>query len=93
MERCVEHDLAGEFDLVFEPEGPAAAWCFPSRFRRPMAEVSGARVLLVEDEGLVALMLEDMLEELGLKVVASAAQVKKPASSRPRNRSIWRCLM
>lgn len=42
-----------------------------------MAEVSGARVLLVEDEGLVALMLEDMLEELGLKVVASAAQVKK----------------
>lgn len=42
-----------------------------------MTEVSGARVLLVEDEGLVALMIEDMLEELGLKVVASAAHVKK----------------
>jgi CheY-like chemotaxis protein len=40
-------------------------------------DVSGARVLLVEDEGLVALMIEDMLEELGLKVVASAAHVKK----------------
>ncbi|WP_346015868.1 response regulator [Bradyrhizobium sp. 180] len=39
--------------------------------------MSGVRVLLVEDEGLVALMIEDMLEELGLKVVASAAQVKK----------------
>lgn len=42
-----------------------------------MAEVSGARVLVVEDEGLVALMIEDMLEELGLKVVASAAHVTK----------------
>lgn len=42
-----------------------------------MAEMSGARVLLVEDEGLVALMIEDMLEELGLEVVASAAHVKK----------------
>lgn len=42
-----------------------------------MSEVSGARVLLVEDEGLVALMIEDMLEELGLKVVASAAHLKK----------------
>jgi DNA-binding response OmpR family regulator len=41
-----------------------------------MSEVSGARVLLVEDEGLVALMIEDMLEELGLKVVASAAHLK-----------------
>jgi CheY-like chemotaxis protein len=42
-----------------------------------MADISGTRVLLVEDEGLVALMIEDMLEELGLKVVASAAQVAK----------------
>jgi CheY-like chemotaxis protein len=42
-----------------------------------MAELSGATVLLVEDEGLVALMIEDMLEELGLKVVASAAQMPK----------------
>ncbi|OSI76515.1 hypothetical protein BSZ21_04030 [Bradyrhizobium canariense] len=42
-----------------------------------MADMSGARVLLVEDEGLVALMIEDMLEELGLKVVASAAHLKK----------------
>lgn len=42
-----------------------------------MAEVPGARVLLVEDEGLVALMIEDMLDELGFKVVASAAHVTK----------------
>ncbi|MGY3355768.1 CheY-like chemotaxis protein [Bradyrhizobium sp. GM0.4] len=55
----------------------AAAWCFPLCLQRPMVELSGAKVLLVEDEGLVALMLEDMLEELGLKVVASAAHVQK----------------
>jgi PAS domain S-box-containing protein len=29
MERCVEHDLAGEFDLVFEPEGTRCRMVFP----------------------------------------------------------------
>ncbi|WP_407113369.1 PAS domain S-box protein [Bradyrhizobium sp. LMG 9283] len=29
MERCVEHDLAGEFDLVFEPEGTRCSMVFP----------------------------------------------------------------
>ncbi|WP_128924108.1 PAS domain-containing sensor histidine kinase [Bradyrhizobium guangxiense] len=29
MERCVEHDLAGEFDLVFEPEGTRCRMTFP----------------------------------------------------------------
>jgi PAS domain S-box-containing protein len=29
MERCVEHDLAGEFDLVFEPEGTRCRMAFP----------------------------------------------------------------
>lgn len=42
-----------------------------------MPEPSGLRVLLVEDEGLVALMIEDMLADLGFNVVASAAQLKK----------------
>jgi CheY-like chemotaxis protein len=55
-----------------------------------MAELSGATVLLVEDEGLVALMIEDMLEELGLKVVASAAQCQRPANWQRRRRSMWR---
>ncbi|WP_338305040.1 sensor histidine kinase, partial [Bradyrhizobium ottawaense] len=31
MERCVEHDLAGEFDLVFEPEGTRCRMVFPIR--------------------------------------------------------------
>jgi two-component sensor histidine kinase len=29
MERCVEHDLAGEFDLVFEREGTRCRMTFP----------------------------------------------------------------
>jgi PAS domain S-box-containing protein len=29
MERCIEHDLAGEFDLVFEPEGTRCRMAFP----------------------------------------------------------------
>jgi CheY-like chemotaxis protein len=33
------------------------------------------RILLVEDEGLVALMLEDMLEDMGYDVAFSAASV------------------
>jgi len=42
-----------------------------------MTEASNARVLVVEDEGAVALMIEDMLEDLGFKVVASAAHLTK----------------
>jgi PAS domain S-box-containing protein len=29
MERCIEHDLSGEFDLVFEPEGTRCRMAFP----------------------------------------------------------------
>lgn len=42
-----------------------------------MPELSGSRVFLVEDEALVALMIEDMLTDLGFSVVASAAQLTK----------------
>lgn len=41
-----------------------------------MPELSGS-ALLVEDEALVALMIEDMLTELGLDVIASVSQVAK----------------
>jgi DNA-binding response OmpR family regulator len=41
-----------------------------------MPELSGS-ALLVEDEALVALMIEDMLVALGIDVVASAAQLAK----------------
>jgi CheY-like chemotaxis protein len=35
------------------------------------------RILVVEDEGLVAMLLEDMLEELGHQVVGPAATLKR----------------
>jgi CheY-like chemotaxis protein len=42
-----------------------------------MPEAPSSRVLLVEDEALVALMIEEMLVELGFNVVASAGQLKR----------------
>ena len=42
-----------------------------------MPELDGVRVLVVEDEGAVALMLEDMLEELGCEIAASVATVAR----------------
>jgi CheY-like chemotaxis protein len=42
-----------------------------------MPELAGARVLIVEDEGMVAILLEDMLEDLGCVVAASVATVAR----------------
>lgn len=42
-----------------------------------MIEFSGVRVLLVEDEGTVAMMIEDMLAELGCELVASVGSLAK----------------
>ena len=38
-------------------------------------ELQGLRVLIVEDESLLAMLLEDMLADLGCKVIGSAATV------------------
>jgi CheY-like chemotaxis protein len=40
-----------------------------------MTGLSGTRVFLVEDEGFVALMIEDLLLEFGCELVASVADV------------------
>jgi DNA-binding NtrC family response regulator len=42
-----------------------------------MAELAGLRVLIVEDEAGVALLLEDMLLELGCNVIGSIARVDR----------------
>ena len=42
-----------------------------------MTELAGLRALVVEDEGGVALLIEDMLEELGCQVVASVPTLAK----------------
>ena len=42
-----------------------------------MRSLAGRRVILVEDEILVALLLEDMLEEIGCEVVGIASSVEE----------------
>jgi CheY-like chemotaxis protein len=46
-----------------------------------MAELAGLRVLVVEDEGMVALLIEDMLAELGCDVAVSAASLAKAVTA------------
>ncbi|HEV7437291.1 MAG TPA: response regulator [Pseudorhizobium sp.] len=45
-----------------------------------MSEFSGIKVLIVEDESLVALMIEDMLQDLGCDIIASVARLKEACS-------------
>lgn len=40
-----------------------------------MTPFAGIRVLVVEDESAIAMMIEDMLQELGCEVVASVARL------------------
>jgi len=42
---------------------------------RAMSDRRGLRVLLVEDEAIIAIMLEDMLADLGCEVVGPAANI------------------
>ncbi|HEY0680800.1 MAG TPA: response regulator [Steroidobacter sp.] len=42
-----------------------------------MADLKGLRVLVVEDEGAIALLIEDMLLDLGCEIAASAPQLDK----------------
>jgi CheY-like chemotaxis protein len=42
-----------------------------------MIDLTGLRILVVEDEGAVALLIEDMLLELGCEIAASAGEFVK----------------
>jgi CheY-like chemotaxis protein len=44
---------------------------------RQISKLQGLRILVVEDEALVALQLEDMLTELGCAVVGPASRVRQ----------------
>jgi DNA-binding response OmpR family regulator len=41
-----------------------------------MTKLHGARVLIVEDDAIIAMMVEDMLSELGCEIVATAARLE-----------------
>jgi len=42
-----------------------------------MTDLSGLRVLVVEDEGVIAMLLEDMLETLGCEIAGSLARLEQ----------------
>ena len=42
-----------------------------------MTELTGLKVLVVEDEAMVAMLIEDMLEDLGCTVIGSIASLAK----------------
>ena len=41
----------------------------------PQSKLSGRRVLVVEDEAMIAMMIEDMLVDLGCEIVGPASQI------------------
>jgi DNA-binding response OmpR family regulator len=41
-----------------------------------MTDLSGFRALIIEDEGPIALLIEDMLLDLGCEIIASAAELE-----------------
>tara|TARA_R100001143_G_scaffold62349_1_gene65458 strand:+ start:529 stop:924 length:396 start_codon:yes stop_codon:yes gene_type:complete len=45
-----------------------------------VTSLTGIRVLVVEDEGMVAMLIEEMLEDLGCVVVDSVARLAKASS-------------
>jgi CheY-like chemotaxis protein len=49
-----------------------------------MAELAGLLALVVEDEGMVALLIEGMLEELGCEVMLSVATLEKATTAATR---------
>ena len=84
----VERQLGGKTTFDWRPEGLSCALFVPHRLgidarNAPVAAVANAaarpiscdRVLIVEDEALVAMILEEQLEELGLSVAATCASV------------------
>ncbi len=92
---AIEHQLGGEFDLVWAPTGvtcritfplarntatatypaapqPADTSAAPAAAAAPGTELVGKRVLVLEDEALIALTLTETLRELGCMIVGPA---------------------
>jgi DNA-binding response OmpR family regulator len=51
-------------------------------------EFQGARVLLVEDDTMICLLFEDMLLELGCKVVGPACDIRRATDMAQRHKGI-----
>jgi PAS domain S-box-containing protein len=89
VRRSVEYELGGTVSLDFEPEGLRCVLEIPlasaeavtdgdamemtSSNEHDVADLQGMRVLLVEDSILIAMQMQDVLEESGCIVVGPAA--------------------
>jgi two-component sensor histidine kinase/CheY-like chemotaxis protein len=83
----VERQLGGKATFDWRPEGLSCALSIPHHSGIDARHSSNAttnaaarpiscdRIMIVEDEALVAMILEDQLDELGLSVVATCASV------------------
>lgn len=85
----IERQLGGKTTFDWRPEGLSCMLVVPRQAgvdaRRDLTpgaaddaaenSISGRRIMIVEDEALVAMVLNDQLEELGLSIVATCANV------------------
>ncbi|WP_430252293.1 HWE histidine kinase domain-containing protein [Neorhizobium sp. DAR64860/K0K1] len=96
IEKTVRHDLDGTVHIEFAREGLKARIVLPKAHLRaiaarstefenkqpvPLRPVSDLKVLLVEDQSLIAMDTEELLRELGAKSVSVAATVITALSS------------
>lgn len=91
IEKTVSHDLGGEISMDFAKEGLRASFTLPAIHLHEVAmpvppassgesyaeelPIGGLRVLLVEDQSLIAMDTEELLRALGAEVVSVAATV------------------
>ena len=93
IERACSYELEGEVELDYAPEGLTCKVVFPVASvrgalltRRPMMQVLaskpllGCRVLVVEDEMLLAMELESLLEEQGCAIIGPVSTVGRALS-------------
>jgi CheY-like chemotaxis protein len=90
IQRAFEFELDGSTELPFEPEGLRLEASFrqlrsflmivaggAKTMSTPSARLQGVRVLVVEDELVIALELEDLLSQLGCIPLTSAPTIQK----------------
>ena len=87
----IERQLGGKTKFDWRSEGLACSLFVPrsragNLLRNSLSEsfaalapktIAGRRIMIVEDEALVAMILEEQLEELGLSIVATCASISE----------------
>jgi light-regulated signal transduction histidine kinase (bacteriophytochrome)/CheY-like chemotaxis protein len=91
IEKTVSHDLGGSVSMQFEADGLRAKFVIPAEHLHAVAErpvafatnatipeqpIAGLKVLLVEDQALIAMDTEEFLKALGASEVHVAASIE-----------------